>query len=130
LDYQRPYLLALDGDESVLRNIAGISGPHFETLTTRDPKRFMGWVSSYTNVAVVVTEHVLETAAGVALLEQVRMMRPSAKRVLLTTYHDLASIVQGIHSGAIDVLVQKPFTEVELLTAIRPPMASQARAVG
>jgi len=119
----------LDGDQAVLRSIADITAPFFETLTTRDPKRFMQWIALHANTAAVVTEHVLETAAGVALLEQVRVMRPAAKRVLLTTYHDLASIVEGIHSGAVELLIPKPFTAAELLAAVRPPMA-RVRAAG
>jgi hypothetical protein len=38
----------------------------------------------------------------------------------MTTYHDLAGIVAGLHSGAIERLVQKPFTRAELMTALLP----------
>ena len=54
------------------------------------------------------------------MLETAQRHAPDARRVLLTTYHDLASIVDGLHSGAIEKLVQKPFTVGELLSAILP----------
>jgi ActR/RegA family two-component response regulator len=57
-------------------------------------------------------------------------MRPDARRVLLTTYNDLASIVQGLHSGAIDRLVQKPFTPADLMLAIMPEGYSAGAAAG
>jgi DNA-binding NtrC family response regulator len=114
------YLLALDGDELVLKTIAQVAAPYFQVLTTRDPRKLLGWLENYKTVDAIVTEHVLQTSHGVALLESARAMRPDARRVLLTTYHDLPSIVAGLHSGAIQYLVQKPFNPAELLTAVLP----------
>lgn len=113
-------LLALDGDEAVLKVIARFGAPYYQVLTTRDPRRLLGWLEDINNVAAVITEHVLRTSNGVTLLESARTMRPSARRILMTTYHDLASIVAGLHSGAIERLVQKPFNAAELLAAILP----------
>lgn len=127
------HLIALDGDDLVLRTIAQIAAPYFHVLTTRDPRKLLGWLENYKHVDAVVTEHVLQTSHGVALLESARQMRPDARRVLLTTYHDLPSIVAGLHSGAIQHLVQKPFTPTDLLAAVLPegatiPGAAQHRA--
>jgi DNA-binding NtrC family response regulator len=116
----KSHLLALDGDDAVLRTIAELAAPYYQVLTTRDPRKLLGWLENYRDVAAVVTEHVLQTSHGVALLESARAMRPAARRVLLTTYHDLPSIVAGLHSGAIQHLVQKPFKPTELLTALLP----------
>jgi DNA-binding NtrC family response regulator len=116
----KPYLLALDGDEEVLKTIAKVVAPHFTAMVTRDPRKLLGWMENLKHVGVVMTEHVLQTASGVSLLETARTMRPGARRVLLTSYHDLSSIVAGLHSGAIERLVAKPFTPTELLFAILP----------
>ena len=127
------YLLALDGDDLVLKTIAQVAAPYYQVLTTRDPRKLLGWLENYKNVDAIVSEHVLQTSHGVALLESARTMRPEARRVLLTTYHDLPSIVAGLHSGAIQYLVQKPFNPTELLAAVLPegtalPGANQHRA--
>lgn len=119
-------LIALDGDDAVLRAIAQAAAPHYQAMTTTDPRRFLAWVENTPRVGAVVTEHVLRTASGVALLKTARTMRPDARRVLLTTYHDLASIVDGLHSGAIEHMVAKPFTAAELLAAILPQGAPGA----
>ena len=118
------HLLALDGDEVVLKAIAQIAAPYFRVLTTRDPRKLLGWLENYKHVDAIVTEHVLQTSHGVALLESARQMCPGARRVLLTTYHDLPSIVAGLHSGAIQQLVQKPFNPTELLAAVLPEGAA------
>jgi DNA-binding NtrC family response regulator len=124
----KPPLLALDGDENVLSTVSRVAAPHYHVLVTRDPRRLLGWMENYPNVAVVVTEHVLQSSHGVSLLETARSMRPDATRVLLTTFGDLASIVDGLHTGAIQRLVQKPFTPAELLHAIMPEGFSGAQA--
>jgi DNA-binding NtrC family response regulator len=116
----KPRLLALDGDDTVLRVVAELGCAYYTVHATRSARTLLAWLNTYEDVAVVVTEHVLAAAAGVALLETARTMRPAARRVLITTYHDLASIVHGLHSGAIQKLVQKPFGRQELLAAILP----------
>jgi two-component system response regulator AtoC/two-component system response regulator HupR/HoxA len=116
----KPPLIALDEDENVLHAISRVAAPYFHVLVTRDPRRLLGWLENYPKLAVVVTEHVLRTSNGVSLLETARTMRPGARRVLLTTYSDLASIVAGLHSGAIERLVQKPFGPADLLRGIMP----------
>jgi DNA-binding NtrC family response regulator len=125
----KPPLLALDGDENILSAISRVAAPHYHVLVTRDPRRLLGWMENYPNVAVVVTEHVLQTSHGVALLATARSIRPDAIRVLLTTFGDLSSIVDGLHTGAIQRMVQKPFTPAELLQAIMPEglVAEQAK---
>ena len=46
-------------------------------------------------------------------------LRPDVRRVMMTGHPDLSGIIQGLHSGAIDRLVHKPFTRDELLSAVR-----------
>lgn len=120
------HLIALDGDDAVLRTIGKLAAPFYNVLPTTDPRRFLVWLERFDDVAVVVTEHVLRTANGVSLLESTRTTRPAARRVLLTAYHDLASIVAGLHSGAIERLVAKPCSPGDLLTAILPDEVAAA----
>lgn len=113
-------LLALDGDEAILKTITRLASAYYEVRTTRDPMRWLGWLQNSESVAMVITEHVLRNSNGVTLLETARTCRPTARRVLMTTYHDLAGIVAGLHSGAIERLVQKPFTRNEIMAALLP----------
>ena len=114
------FLIVLDGDDAVLKTVARIAGAYYHVRATRDSRTLLGWMQELALVEVIVTEHVLRTASGVSLLETARSCRPNARRVLMTTYHDLASIVAGLHSGAIERLVPKPFTPAEFLAAILP----------
>jgi DNA-binding NtrC family response regulator len=121
------FLLVLDGDEAVLKIIARLASTYYQVRTARDPRKVLEWLHGPEPVAAIMTEHVLRTASGVSLLETARSRRPSARRILMTTYHDLPSIVAGLHTGAIERLVQKPFSAAELMAAILPEVAPDVR---
>ena len=116
----RNILIVLDGDDAVLKSVIRLAAPYYQVRATRESRTLLGWMQEDAPVEVIVTEHVLRTSSGVSLLETARTCRPNARRVLMTTYHDLASIVTGLHSGAIERLVPKPFTPAEFLAAILP----------
>jgi two-component system response regulator AtoC/two-component system response regulator HupR/HoxA len=122
----KKFLLVLDGDEAVLKIIARLASPYYQVRTAREARRVLEWLHGPEPVAAIMTEHVLHTASGVSLLETARSCRPGARRILMTTYHDLPSIVAGLHSGAIERLVQKPFSSAELLAAILPERSVDA----
>jgi ActR/RegA family two-component response regulator len=123
-----PKLVALDGDLSTLREIADAVGDHFVVVPCRDVLRAIGVIETDAAVRVVVTEHVMYAASGTSLLETVRARKPHVRRVMLTSYADLAAIVHGLHSGAIQHLVRKPIIRTELLTAVGIDAAATAAA--
>ena len=125
----KPKLLALDNDETVLREIARVLVGHFTVLPVRQPVRAIGLLETHKDIRVFITEQVLSTADGVELLETVRFIRPDVRRIMLTTYTDLASIVSGLHSGAVERLVQKPVCDAELLAVVCPELQNPQRAV-
>lgn len=118
-------LLALDEDESTLAQIARVASGYFSVLQLKSPSRAIGLLEADHSIEVFLTEHVMRFGNGVELLETVRTMRPEVRRVMLTSYSDLTGILLGLHSGAIQTLVQKPAGDLELLQAIRPAIARQ-----
>ena len=121
-------LLALDDDDATLTQIARVLGCHFSVMQIKSPSRAIGMLDSDPAIAVFLTEHVMRFGNGVELLETVRTMRPKVRRVMLTNYSDLTGIVLGLHSGAVQHLVQKPAADLELLRAVAPGLAQQRAA--
>jgi eukaryotic-like serine/threonine-protein kinase len=95
-------------------------------VPVRNPRRAIGMLEVDPSVQAIITEQVMRGANGVDLLDSIRTMRPGVRRVMLTSYSDLASIVGGLHSGAIQCLIQKPVTDAELLTAVCPQAARRS----
>ena len=129
----KPHLVALSNDEQTLREVARLSAAQFAALTTRDYRRFLGWIDNTPGLATVVVDQLLPNASGIDLLQTLRTMKPAVRRVLLSDYTDLAGMIDGIHSGLIQAIVQTPLTASEFLAAIVPQQAAgvdAARKVG
>lgn len=125
-----PKLLVLDTDDAILRQVGRVFAGYFLVVPVRSPNRALGLLDGDRHIRAMITDQVMRSAQGVELLETVRTMRPDVRRILLTTYTDLASIVMGLHSGAVQVLVQKPASDAELLAAVCPEVVQQSMSGG
>src|SRR6185312_9711111 len=117
-----PRLIVLDDDQSVLSQVGRLFGAHYSVIQLSNPTRAIAMIESDPGVRVFITEQVMRFANGVELLETVRTLRPEIRSVMCTNYSDLASIVSGLHSGAVEFLVQKPANDAELLQAAAPEL--------
>jgi len=122
-----PRLLVLDDDPTVLAQVGKLFASHYSVLQLSNPTRAIALLETDESVRVFLTEQVMRFGNGVELLETVRSIRPDVRRVMLTNYSDLASIVTGLHSGAVQYLVQKPATEVDLISAVAPELMQSRR---
>ena len=123
-----PHILVLDDDAEILTQIARATSGQYRVLPTSSPTRALAILETDPKVQIFITEQVMRCGNGVDLLEAARTMKPDVRRVMLTNYSDLASIIPGLHSGTIQALAQKPATEAELIAAIAPHLLHQ-RAV-
>ena len=119
-------MILLDGDDPLMTQVSRVFGGAFRVLHMRNPRTAVGLIETDPQIAAVITEQVMRGGDGVQLLETIRTLRPKVRRVMVTGYADMSSIVAGLHSGAIQCLVQKPATDVELVTAIYPEITKHA----
>ena len=112
-----PKLLAVTGDPQVIRRITESAGAWYTITPCRFPQQAMQLLARDRSIRLLVTEH---NSAHANFLDEVRDIRPDVLRVMLTAYSDLGSIVSGLHSGAIQRLVQKPIVMEELRATIDP----------
>jgi DNA-binding response OmpR family regulator len=69
-----------------------------------------------------VTAIVVSTSKGadsLGVLESARQERPNVLRILLTEFENLSTIVEGLHTGAVQRVVSRPLEFAELLGVIR-----------
>jgi PAS domain S-box-containing protein len=72
------------------------------------------------SIDIVITDAVMPGMSGVAVLNQIRLDRPSAKAVLMSGYTDDEVTRRGITSTNTNVsFVQKPFTPVDFARRVR-----------
>jgi DNA-binding NtrC family response regulator len=116
-------MVVLDGDRTTLHDVCAVAKVWYDVLPASDPRKALAWLRNEPGVSIFVTEHVDQSFDGMSLLEKVRTMHPDIQRIVMTTYSDLARLIVGLHSGAIQKLVQKPIDRVEFLTAVAPTEA-------
>jgi DNA-binding NtrC family response regulator len=119
-------LVVLNEDPEVLREISSALNSHFKILTTSDPRRALAWVENDKSVRVLMVEQVLRSGLGITVLETARQLRPEIRRIIITGYDHLESLVQGLHSGAIHRMVSKPLQKAELASLAQPIPTSSA----
>ena len=113
-------LIVLETDCSVVRAIDAAAEGQFQVLKTSDPRRAAAWLASESPIAAVAANESLSAPAGLDLLAEAQCRCPTARRILLTPLSDLATIVRGLHSGAVQFIVQKPLRGRELERAMCP----------
>lgn len=113
-------LLALTDDREALAEIVRCASTTYEVLSSRDTRQALAWLQNKA-VYVLVTDNRPEQFDGDSFLDHVRHIAPTTRRIVLTPFTDLYKLIQGLHSGAIQNLVQNPIIPQELLNAIAIP---------
>jgi DNA-binding NtrC family response regulator len=114
-------IIAVDEDTRMLRQIPELLGQQCEVLITTDTRKAMAWLAQNHSVSSILVGELIRGEAGLEVLKTARELRPEVRRVLITGYADLPSIVDGLHTGVIDRLLAKPLVPTELSTAVAVP---------
>lgn len=119
-------VLVVDDDQQVLHQLTDLLQPTFKVLSTRDQHRAVEWLQKDISIGIIIVEQILRGGLGMEILETAQKLRPEIRRVLITRYCDLSSIVQGLHNGAVHRTISKPILHAELSSAIGLPFAVRA----
>lgn len=117
----QPVVIVVDDDPNVSRQLSELMRPHYTVLTTCEPRQALHWIEKNARIFAVIVDQVLRQGLGIELLENAKVLRPTVKRVLLTRFDDLSSIVQALHEGTIHRMISKPLMRGELTAALAHP---------
>jgi len=111
-------ILLVDDERENLNLLTNVLGEDYFILKTRDPAEAVEIVRAKT-VHMVMSDQRMPGMTGVALLEQVRAIRPEAVRMLITAYPDVNVAVEAINRGQVKRYISKPFDPSELRIVVR-----------
>ena len=115
--HKRTIILLLD-DDALTRHITRLLGSAYVVAGARNARGAVAMIERDPQIAAVITEQAAGSGDAVESLEAIRLAHPQVRRIMLTSYNNLASIVHGLHSGAVQALVQKPVANEDLLAAL------------
>jgi DNA-binding NtrC family response regulator len=111
-------IIALGHDESTLVQISHVLTPRFVLVRTQNPSQAIARLRKDRDIQVFLMDQALAKSGGMDLMETVRTIRPEVRRIMLTNFADLTTLVAGLHSGAVQYLAQKPIRAAELLAIV------------
>ena len=117
----KPVILAVDDDisvlEAVVQDLRREYGEHYRILRAGSGHAALDTCEQLRKrgdaVALIVSDQRMPGMTGVALLEQVQLIYPDAKRTLLTAYADTEAAIQAINAARIHYYLTKPWDPPE-----------------
>lgn len=113
----RPCILFVDDEERVVNQLRIIFRQDYEVHTATSGAAALQILKS-TQIDVVVSDQRMPGMTGIEFLDQVRRLQPSAMRLLLTGYSDLAAIVGSVNEGEVFRFINKPWDHAEIQATI------------
>lgn len=114
-----PVVLVVDAEADALELISVLlEHENYQLLLADSPKAALEQMATQ-HVDVVVSDQYMPEMDGVEFLRRVRKIYPKTRRILLTAYPDMRTVVKAINEGAIYKFLTKPNETTQLLQVIR-----------
>jgi DNA-binding NtrC family response regulator len=124
-------IIVIDDNVRLLDQIATILDSAYRVLATSDPKRAVVWLKNDLSVCAVIAAESLRESAGMQMLCTAQELRPDARRILITNYSDLSSIVGRVHSGVVQRTISPPIDARNLMSVVgKPAVQAHPRRIG
>ncbi len=120
-------ILVVDDEEEILRGLCEALDDEYEVFSAASGEVGLE-VLEREDIALVIADQVLPGMTGVEFLEKVIERKPTAIRMMLTGYADVASIVRAVNEGRIYRYIQKPWDPEELRLNVRRALESYGLA--
>jgi two-component system response regulator HupR/HoxA len=120
-------ILIVDDEEGIRESLELTLGDDYRVFTAKNAQEGLD-VLEREPIALVIADQVLPGMTGVEFLEKVIERNPTAIRMMLTGYADVASIVRAVNEGRIYRYIPKPWEPAELRVNVRRALESYSLA--
>lgn len=115
---QKPYLICVDDEEHNNQSLLRLFRKEYEVLVTTDVKEALGWIDTH-KPPVIISDQRMPDMTGVELFKKSLKTSPRSKRILLTGYTDLESVITAINDGHIFRYLTKPWEPTDLQLTVQ-----------
>ena len=123
----QPLIVIVDDDEAICRALARLlRAQRFRVRTYSSPHAYLDECDALSPSCALIDIR-MPDIDGLALLRLIRNSGNEVPTVFMTASGDIRTIVGAMREGAIDLL-PKPFTRVDLLTAVRATISEHRTA--
>ena len=118
-------IIVVEPQLAALKDLEAKLSPYHVVVATSQLDRALPLLRAERDVTAIVVS-TSKGADSLGVLESARQEKPGVLRVLLTEFENLSTIVEGLHSGAVQRVVSRPIEYAELLSVIRSVEAASA----
>ncbi|AZE93255.1 Response regulator [Pseudomonas orientalis] len=121
----KPAVLLVDDEESILNSLRRLlrSQPYDVVLATSGAQALE--IMATRPIDLVMSDARMPGMDGATLLAEVHRVYPDTRRILLTGYADLTTIVKAINDGQIHRYISKPWNDEELQLILQQTLEHQ-----
>jgi DNA-binding NtrC family response regulator len=126
----RHRLAILSHDLTTIRIISDAVSHRLEAASMRDAQGLLALIRHDVPLHAVMIDNAAPQFNAIEVLQSVKGLRATARRILITEHCDLGMIVQGLHTRAVERIVYKPICLPEALAALDiecAPIAASAQ---
>jgi ActR/RegA family two-component response regulator len=120
---QKQTIILLVSEDNAVRQLVRVLGGTYAITRAGNLRSATAMIDADPHIAAIIAEQGGPTGDGIESLDAIRSAHPQVRRIMLTSYGNLAAIVNGLHSGAVQSLVQNPISDDELLAALYPTVS-------
>jgi two-component system, sensor histidine kinase and response regulator len=90
----------------------------YNILIANNTEEAITHLEQHPDISVILSDQKMPDMTGVEFFEEIRPRFPNAVRILITGYADIESVINAINRGHIFRYIKKPWTDVDLQSAI------------
>jgi diguanylate cyclase (GGDEF)-like protein len=118
METEKPKVLCVDDELGILDSLERTLRRRFDVLLASDTIDAFNLIEQNTDIAVVISDHILGSDRGVDFLTQVKKTLPTSARVLLSGQIDMRSMEDAINDANVHKFIMKPWENDQLLLNI------------
>lgn len=111
-------ILYLDDESNNLISFKALLRFDYKVFCAQTSEEALEHLNQNPDIRVIFCDQRMPKKTGVQFFEEIRSLHPLPIRILVTAYSDIEAVIAAINKGHIFRYVQKPWLDVDIITAI------------
>ncbi|SMO81334.1 hybrid sensor histidine kinase/response regulator [Solitalea koreensis] len=116
---QKIKILYIDDEQNNLNSFKAVFRRDYEIYTALSAEEAVGILNEHADVHLIIADQRMPKCTGVEFFASIIKEHPDPRRILLTGYADMESLIGAINNGNIYRYITKPWNELELRNTIQ-----------
>lgn len=113
-------ILVVDDEPFVLKALRRLFiESEFFVLVAESGREALDIISRHPEIGLVISDFRMPGMNGIELVREIYRLRPAVRRIILSGYADIETVIDSINSGHVHKFIPKPWDDAELIAICR-----------